>query len=359
MEITNEQNRQDAKNISNSNVNITNGDITYNSGLSYTDVREICKDVCAYEIQKNSQMALETSKKRLQEFSEECIDRIDSEAKEHIEQFKNPDIQYSLRNAAIPYLRTGDKELKEDLINMFIDRLKDNQRTTTRSVIDEAIDIIPSLSQSSVALLSTITYSNLTRYFYPALEEDFNKLPNIFIHLQNITNLEIEHLVQQRCAIGGFNGISFHSSLESIFQKNYDLFFRCKMTMEDINISFHTLPAQLNGMTYFWRDIENPSFIRHTYTGSEYLKKQMQQYGQQTYIELYEKYLKEKPCMSDDEIKNTLITKNHNWEYAFKAMNMEETKAISLTPVGRYIGLSYLNRKININIPFNLFYPKL
>ena len=37
MEITNEQNRQDAKNISNSNVNITNGDITYNSGLSYTD----------------------------------------------------------------------------------------------------------------------------------------------------------------------------------------------------------------------------------------------------------------------------------------------------------------------------------
>ena len=142
MEITNEQNRQDAKNISNSNVNITNGDITYNSGLSYTDVREICKDVCAYEIQKNSQMALETSKKRLQEFSEECIDRIDSEAKEHIEQFKNPDIQYSLRNAAIPYLRTGDKELKEDLINMFIDRLKENQRTTTRSVIDEAIDII-------------------------------------------------------------------------------------------------------------------------------------------------------------------------------------------------------------------------
>ena len=242
---------------------------------------------------------------------------------------------------------------------MFIDRLKENQRTTTRSVIDEAIDIIPSLSQSSVALLSTITYSNLTRYFYPALEDDFNKLPNIFIHLQNITNLEIEHLVQQRCAIGGFNGISFHSSLESIFQKNYDLFFRCKMTMEDINISFHTLPARLNGMTYFWRDIENPSFIRHTYTGSEYLKKQMKEYGQQTYIELYEKYLKEKPCMSDDEIKNTLITKSLNWEYAFKAMNMEETKAISLTPVGRYIGLSYLNRKININIPFNLFYPKL
>lgn len=359
MDITNEQNRQDAKNISNSNVNITNGDITYNSGLSYTDVREICKDVCAYEIQKNSQIALETSQKRLQEFSDECIDRIDSEAKEHIEQFKNPDIQYSLRNAAIPYLRTGDKELKEDLINMFIDRLKENQRTTTRSVIDEAIDIIPSLSQSSVALLSTITYSNLIRYFYPALEEDFNKLPNIFVHLQNITNLEIEHLVQQRCAIGGFNGISFHSSLESIFQKNYDLFFRCKMTMEDINISFPTLPAQLNGMTYFFRDIENPSFLRHTYTGSEYLKKQMQQYGQQTYIELYEKYLKEKPCMSDDEIKNTLITKNHNWEYAFKAMNMEETKAISLTPVGRYIGLSYLNRKINIDIPFNLFYPKL
>lgn len=358
MEFINEQNRQDAKNISNSNVNITNGDITYNSGVSYADVREICKDVCAHEIQKNSQMALETSKKRLQEFSEECIDRIDSEAKDHIEQFKNPDIQYSLRNATIPYLRTGDKELKEDLINMFIDRLKENQRTTKQSVIDEAINIIPSLSQPSIALLSTITYSNLIRYVYPTLEDEFNKLPNIFIYLQNITNLEIEHLVQQRCATGGLSGITFNLPLESIFQKNYDLYFRKKMTIDDINSSFHTLPAQLNGMTYFWRDIENPSFIRHTYTGSEYLKKQMQEYGQQTYIELYENYLNENPCMSDDEIKNTLITKNHNWEYAFKTMNMEATKAISLTPVGRYIGLSYLHRKVNINIPFNLFYPK-
>jgi hypothetical protein len=358
MEIINEQNRQDAKNISNSNVNITNGDITYNSGVSYTDVREICKDVCAHEIQKNSQIALETSKKRLQEFSEECIDRIDSEAKDHIELFKNPDIQYSLRNATIPYLRTGDKELKEDLINMFIDRLKENQRTTKQSVIDEAINIIPSLSQPSIVLLSTITYSDLIRYCYPTLEEDFNKLPNIFIYLQNITNLEIEHLVQQRCATGGLSGITFNLPLESIFQKNYDLYFRKKMTIDDINSLFHTLPAKLNGMTYFWRDIENPSFIRHTYTGSEYLKKQMQEYGQQTYIELYENYLKENPCMSDDEIKNTLITKNHNWEYAFKTMNMEATKAISLTPVGRYIGLSYLHRKVNINIPFNLFYPK-
>lgn len=358
MEITNEQNWQDAKNISNSNVNITNGDITYNSGVSYTDVREICKDVCAHEIQKNSQIALETSKKRLQEFSEECINRIDSEAKNHIELFKNPDIQYSLRNATIPYLRTGDKELKEDLINMFIDRLKENQRTTKQSVIDEAINIIPSLSQPSIALLSTITYSNLIRYVYPTLEDEFNKLPNIFIYLQNITNLEIEHLVQQRCATGGLSGITFNLPLESIFQKNYDLYFRKKMTIDDINSSFHTLPAQLNGMTYFWRDIENPSFIRHTYTGSEYLKNQMQEYGQQTYIELYENYLKENPCMSDDEIKNTLITKNHNWEYAFKAMDMVGTKAISLTPVGRYIGLSYLHRKLNINIPFNLFYPK-
>ena len=34
-------------------MNITNGDITYNSGVSYADVREICKDVCAHEIQKN------------------------------------------------------------------------------------------------------------------------------------------------------------------------------------------------------------------------------------------------------------------------------------------------------------------
>lgn len=145
MEIINEQNRQDAKNISNSNVNITNGDITYNSGVSYTDVREICKDVCAHEIQKNSQIALETSKKRLQEFSEECIDRIDSEAKDLIELFKNPDIQYSLRNATIPYLRTGDKELKEDLINMFIDRLKENQRTTKQSVIDVVLSSVKNM----------------------------------------------------------------------------------------------------------------------------------------------------------------------------------------------------------------------
>lgn len=350
-------NKQITKSLNHSNVN--DSTIIVNNGLSYTEVESICKNVCALEIQRNSNDALDKAQCRLNEITDEIISRIEREAHDYIYQFKEPDIQYSLQNSIIPYVRTGNSEMKDQLIDLFIDRLKSKSCDTEQTIIDEAISIIPSLSQSSIALLASIAFSDICIIFSVKFDQALEQIGKVFEKLSNLNRLDIAHLIQQNCANGGLTGIGLNDSMEAKLQKSYDIYFRRPFSQNIIDTYFKDFPncilPNIPPIPYFYRNEGNNS-LDSIYTSSQSMKQQMISNGQKSLIPSLDKYMSKVSIMNLAQIRELLINKDPNWNYAFDALNKDEVKSIRLSPVGIYIGISYLKRIAKLNISFNTFY---
>lgn len=69
-----EMNKQEASNISNSSIQQAKGDIN-NYGVSYSDVKDICRDVIRQEFQIVTQEAVEKLNKIIEEFQTRLIEK--------------------------------------------------------------------------------------------------------------------------------------------------------------------------------------------------------------------------------------------------------------------------------------------
>ena len=75
------------------------------------------------------------------------------------------------------HIAVGDEELEENLIDLLIERLNVQDRTTEQAIIDEARQIIPKLSPATIALLTVIVFSKIVFPYNKAkLEELIKKL---------------------------------------------------------------------------------------------------------------------------------------------------------------------------------------
>ena len=93
-----EKNKQEASNISNSNLQQANGNI-YNLGFSYSDVKEICRDVIRQEFQIVTKDAVDKLNKLIEEFQNRLIERIaEINNQEAIGKFKEPRYQFVLHD---------------------------------------------------------------------------------------------------------------------------------------------------------------------------------------------------------------------------------------------------------------------
>lgn len=351
-------NKQEVKDILNSDVSLSNGVTINHFGLTYCEIQEICKNICASEIQRCFNDAFIVAEQRLGEAINHLIIVIENIANINPDKFRDPDIQYSLQKTIIPYIRTGDKELEEHLINLFIDRLMINERCTKQSIIEEAIDIIPTLSRPSLALMAVQVFSGLVISSAPLLEESFERMLPIFKSLDGLTRMDAEHLVQQRCELGGLRKIEL--SLEDKFCHNYDLYFKKVLTQDTIDRYFKELWSQTwlsddgNSKSYFF---ENERHEWHFMISiSRQMKEIMINNDHQEYVTLLNQYINVEPQMSPTEIKEYIISKYPYSKKALDILNYDYIKSITLLPVGFYLGMTYLNKVLPIKLNFETFY---
>lgn len=202
------------------------GDVTIkNTGLSYSEVRQVALDVFRSNFYDLAGAARETAKVRGEQITEEILSKMQSENPEGLQEAINPDFQYSLFTVQREYARSGDKELGDLLVDLLVDRSKQKQRNILSIVLNESLVTAPKLTESQLAILAVIflfkytqnkgigNHEELGAYLEGQVFPFASKLP--------LTNASYQHLQFSGCGAIGV----LASPLEDILGKTYQGLF--------------------------------------------------------------------------------------------------------------------------------------
>jgi hypothetical protein len=131
-------------------------DIQITTGLSYNDVREVALDIFRANFYELAGEAAETAKNRAEQITEKFLSQLQEENPDGFQKAVDPDFQYSLFTVQKEYARNGDKELGHLLVDLLVDRSKQEQRDILSIVLNESLATAPKLTESQLAVLAVI-----------------------------------------------------------------------------------------------------------------------------------------------------------------------------------------------------------
>ena len=337
------------------------GDINFN-GITAETAMEICKYVVKAELAVYTQDARVEAEKRLSDITKKTIVRITSLKEDLLHRFKEPAIQMALNETFKNYIASGNEELGENLIDLLIERLNIQERTTEQSIIDEARNIIPKLSSNTASLLAILVFSNL---IFPYNKKQYDdlllKLAPLAERLKNISSLDIAHLKQVGC---GYGISAFHvvEPLEKHLLSDYDLFFRHNISLNELNDIFQKYPQLMNvslrtNLSYLmWLFSFEEQYVSFNVRNTETVTEVFNQANKDLLIPLFEDLKNKAIPFTEDEVRNYHIKKDIRWQYAFDVFKNNQITTFQLNPVGVYIGIRQLTKICEMPIPMSLFY---
>lgn len=361
----------------NSTVNQANGNIyninNSNNGLQIGDVIPLVQALVKSELEVCKLQAENTVLLRFDEFTKSLESELDKKVSDKISCFAEPAMQIAAREATLGYLKSGDSEDREALIDLLIERVKEKERTSKQFLIDEAIRTLPKLSHENVAVLTLITYAKLcVTGNMQALENWIKCLDSILDIVPQINRLDIEYLVQADCVSSSGFGQSENWIEQN--RKNYPLAF-----VSPIDVSISKEFMEKYGINF---DEERDAILfsppfntpNHAITLSQILK--FNKDGtitplllkQNNYVDVLQKsglgfmqadikeLLSHLDMVSNEKI-NSYYEKFHpNWPIAIKLLNERPINSFSLKPVGAYIGSRQLTKLYGREVDLNLFF---
>ena len=133
----------------------------------------------------------------LEEFSQE-------DSKLNADAFRDPDYQFVLKSAHQGYARSGDQELKDELVKLLAERSARPTGSRISMILNEAISIASGLTKEEYAALA-LTFSFKNVFFgSPSLDnllERFSQIIAAFDGEIPESNSSFEYLSSMRCAI--------------------------------------------------------------------------------------------------------------------------------------------------------------
>lgn len=328
--------------------NISNN---YN-GLQIKDVVPLVQALVKSELEVCKLQAENTVLHRFNEFTASLESELDKKVSDKISRFAEPAMQFAVREATVGYLKSGDPEEREALIDLLIERVKEEERTSKQFLIDEAIKVLPKLSRENLAVLTLITYEKLrVTGNIQALDNWIKCLNPILDILPQINRLDIEYLVQADCVSSSI----FEQNENWIEQnrKNYPLAFvspidasNSKVFMDKYSININgdaptfshpfnkiNLLITLTEILKFNRDGTITPLLLKQDEYANILKKADLGFMQSDFDEL----LSHVEAVNDEKIISYYEQFNPNWAIAIKLLNERPINSFSLKPVGAYI----------------------
>ncbi|EUB72669.1 hypothetical protein PMI27_004591 [Pseudomonas sp. GM41(2012)] len=126
------------------------------TGLSYSEVRDVALDVFRANFFQLAGPAMETAKARAQEITEDFLTKLQQENPNGFGKGQDPDFQHALFTVQREYARNGDKDLGDLLVDLLVDRSKQEQRDILQIVLNESLATAPKLTDSQLAVLAMI-----------------------------------------------------------------------------------------------------------------------------------------------------------------------------------------------------------
>lgn len=137
------------------------GDINF--GIKIEEARQIALDVFQANFYKLSEEAALKATGRAEELVNEFLKMLFEQKENMLEKLKDPAVQYTLFNIQREYAKSGDSELKEQLLKLSIERICSEERSLKQIVLDEALETLPKLSREHLDLITLVfIVQNLT-----------------------------------------------------------------------------------------------------------------------------------------------------------------------------------------------------
>lgn len=370
--LNKEEKKQEVGSISNSKVNQAGGNIVNNyNGLQAKDIVPLLKELVSFQISQYADDAKITAQKRFDDFGEKLTEEVTKKVIGEINRFNEPSIQLITREAALGYVKSGDDKQGEDLIDLLIERIKVDEHTTTQNIIDEAIKVIPTLSQNSLKLLILSAYRDL---IFTGTRENYIKwlksIDEVLKECEKINSIDIAYLQQTGCTYG-VPALFPHEHYEKELLKGEDLFFCHEITgvqYDELLKIFGLIEVPERGIVGYKNINElvtinsvvlaNPSKrtgtvnISSSYSLNEILKRTESQSIKDGIL----KAVKLGTPYTEKEVKQKLIEINPQWNFCIDLFNREDVMAVKPTILGYYIASRQLSKITGQHIGMDVFY---
>jgi hypothetical protein len=134
-----------------------------NIGLSYSDVKEIALDVYRANFYQLAGLARQEAATRAEEITEAFLNKLERENPDGFSQANEPGFQYALYTAQKEHARSGNKNLGDLLVDLLVDRTKQQHRDFLQIVLDESLSTAPKLTDSQLASLAAVFFLRYTQ----------------------------------------------------------------------------------------------------------------------------------------------------------------------------------------------------
>ncbi len=205
--------------------NIQAGELTIVQGMTYPEVREVALDIFESNFYKLAGEAKEIAAERAEQITGDFLDKLQKENPEGFKKAQDPDFQHALFTVQKEYARTGDEDLADLLVDLLVDRSKQEKRDILRIVLNESLSVAPKLTDDQLAALAIIFFAKYTQNQgignHEMLANNFDQFVKPFV-----SKLSKKQACYQHLEFSGCGSISMSTnSLSSIYGKIYQGLF--------------------------------------------------------------------------------------------------------------------------------------
>ncbi len=295
----------------------------------------------------------------IENFQQEFYKRLEKlENKEKIEKLKKPSMQFCIHKTIMETAGTEDEEVREELLDLLMDRLNADEESTERVVIEDAIIKAAKLSKPLKALMVALLQRSVINPGLFIMDHIFENYGKIFKELDNLTGLDLAFGRQLQC-IYPMSGLMSGYSYEDILLKNYDLVFRHRGTFADLQkfavqhpcINHGVNLVGFNNMRIFSfdgrmdHDITDDKEYIYIFPSSEVLKRKLLEKGRSDMAHAVDELMATEQPFTHEEVRQYLHRMNEGWDSLFRVFQRKDVVSLLLSPVGNYIAMAY-TRKI-------------
>ncbi len=298
--------------------------------------------------------AMEVAETRAEDFTDAFVSYTAETNPELLRKIHDPSLQWSLFKAQKEYAKFGTDSLKEQLLCILSERLASEDRSVKQVVLDEAVFVVPRLSQSQIDCLTLIyavihyrpkitslrvfiDYVNnrIMQFFSPSFDN-----PNLCMHLQD----------SRACSV--LQEGAFYKPIEDILRLRFKGLFSKGFTEEEFKTEIDP-----NVDKYRWlltQCAKDPSRLQFNACDDRELqelleKNRMAERGDKI------KRLYDRTTMSPTEFSKFLTSVNPAMSELLRIWKKEqgELKTLKLTSVGYVIAFLNFHRTTGGGIPLD------
>lgn len=314
-----------------------------NVGLSASEARAIALDVAKATFYELSGAAKEIASVRVEEITEKVIEKLEREFPEGLQKAKDPDFQYALFTVQKQYARNGDKDLGDLLVDLLVDRSKQDQRDILQIVLNESLETAPKLTEAQLCNLATIFFFRYTQNQsignHQMLGDSFDR--NVLPFSSTLTKSEasFQHLEFAGCGAVQVTEIS----LEELFARTYPGLFLKGFEVSEFES--RTISIGIDPR-FFIQCLNDPSKLQVRANNKEILENNFVACGtpqedRQKITELFDIGM-----MNHLEIRQKCVEIRPYMESVFDTWSNSKMGSFTLTSVGIAIGHANIKRLV-------------